>query len=127
VTPVVRGADELSPHDIARAIKALAAKAQAGRLGFADMDGGSFTVSNLGMFGVDGFDAIVNPPQGAILAVGAARRVWGEQADGSGAFESRIAFTLSCDHRAIDGADGARFLSALKALLENPERLFPSR
>jgi pyruvate dehydrogenase E2 component (dihydrolipoamide acetyltransferase) len=125
VTPVVRGAERLAPHDIGRATKALLAKAQAGRLSYEDMDGGSFTVSNLGMFGIDEFDAIINPPQGAILAVGTTRRVWGEQADGSGAFESRIAFTLSCDHRAIDGAVGARFLAALKALIEAPERLFP--
>jgi pyruvate dehydrogenase E2 component (dihydrolipoamide acetyltransferase) len=90
------------------------------------MDGGSFCVSNLGMFGVDDFDAIINPPQGAILAVGGPRRVWGEQADGSGAFETRIAFTLSCDHRAIDGAVGARFLAALKRLIEAPEALFPA-
>lgn len=124
VTPIVRGAERLSPHEIALATKALLAKARAGRLGYEEMEGGSFTVSNLGMFGVDGFDAIINPPQGAILAVGAARRVWGEQVDGSGAFESRVAFTLSCDHRAIDGAVGARFLAALRAYLEAPERLF---
>jgi pyruvate dehydrogenase E2 component (dihydrolipoamide acetyltransferase) len=125
VTPVVRGAERLSPHDIARATRALVARAQAGRLSYEDMEGGSFTVSNLGMFGIDDFDAIINPPQGAILAVGTTRRVWGEQADGSGGFESRMVFTLSCDHRAIDGAVGARFLAALKALVEAPERLFP--
>lgn len=127
VTPVVRGADGLLPQDIAKQTKALIAKAQAGRLSFEDMDGGSFTVSNLGMFGVETFDAIINPPQGAILAVGGPRRVWGEQADGSGAFETRIGFTLSCDHRAIDGAAGARFLAALKRLIEAPERLFERR
>jgi len=125
VTPIVRGAERLSPHEVALATKALLTKARAGRLSYEEMEGGSFTVSNLGMFGVDDFDAIINPPQGAILAVGAVRRVWGEQADGSGAFESRVGFTLSCDHRAIDGAVGARFLAALKALLEAPERLFP--
>jgi len=124
LTPVVRGAERLSPHEIARETKALVTRARAERLGHDDMEGGSFTISNLGMFGVDDFDAIINPPQGAILAVGTTRRVWGEQPDGSGAFESRIAFTLSCDHRAIDGAVGARFLAALKALLEAPERLF---
>ncbi len=124
VTPVVRSVEALSVHEIGAATRALVAKAQAGRLGYEDMEGGSFTVSNLGMFGIDGFDAIINPPQGAILAVGTNRRVWAEQRDGSGAFESRIAFTLSCDHRAIDGAVGARFLSAFKRLLEAPERLF---
>lgn len=124
VTPVVRGAETLLPQEIAAQTKALIAKAQAGRLSFADMEGGSFSLSNLGMFGVDTFDAIVNPPQGAILAVGGPRRVWGEQADGSGAFETRIGFTLSCDHRAIDGAVGAQFLAALKRLIEAPDRLF---
>ncbi len=124
VTPVVRGVEALSVHQIGAATRALVAKAQAGRLAYEDMEGGSFTVSNLGMFGIDGFDAIINPPQGAILAVGTTRRVWAEQRDGSGAFESRVGFTLSCDHRAIDGAVGARFLSAFKRLLEAPERLF---
>lgn len=124
VTPIVRNAEALLPQQIAERTKALIAKAQAGRLGFEDMDGGSFTVSNLGMFGIDGFDAIINPPQGAILAVGNTRRVFAEQADGSGAFESRMGFTLSCDHRAIDGAVGAKFLAALKRLIEAPEALF---
>jgi pyruvate dehydrogenase E2 component (dihydrolipoamide acetyltransferase) len=109
---------------VTEATKALIAKAQAGRLSYEDMDGGSFSVSNLGMFGVDQFDAIINPPQGAILAVGGTRRVWAEQEDGSGAFETRIGFTLSCDHRAIDGAVGAKFLAALKRLIEDPEELF---
>jgi pyruvate dehydrogenase E2 component (dihydrolipoamide acetyltransferase) len=124
VTPVVRGVERLLPQQIAEATKALIAKAQAGRLSYEDMDGGSFSVSNLGMFGVDQFDAIINPPQGAILAVGGTRRVWAEQQDGSGAFETRIGFTLSCDHRAIDGAVGAKFLAALKRLIEDPEELF---
>jgi pyruvate dehydrogenase E2 component (dihydrolipoamide acetyltransferase) len=124
VTPVVRGVERLLPQQIAEATKALIAKAQAGRLSYEDMDGGSFSVSNLGMFGVDQFDAIINPPQGAILAVGGTRRVWAEQEDGSGAFETRIGFTLSCDHRAIDGAVGAKFLAALKRLIEDPEELF---
>lgn len=127
VTPVVRGADALLPQEIAGHTAPLIARAQAGRLGHDDVAGGSFTVSNLGMFGVDTFDAIVNPPQGAILAVGGPRRVWGEQADGTGAFETRIGFTLSCDHRAIDGAAGARYLAALRALIEAPERLFERR
>jgi pyruvate dehydrogenase E2 component (dihydrolipoamide acetyltransferase) len=124
VKPVVRGADSLSVHEIAVATKAMIAKAQAGRLAYEDMDGGSFTVSNLGMFGIDQFDAIINPPQGAILAVGGTRRVWAEQADGSGRFETRMGLSLSCDHRAIDGAVGAKFLAALKRLIETPERLF---
>ena len=90
----------------------------------AEIDGGTFTVSNLGMLCVDQFDAIINPPQGAILAVGASRKVRAEGPDGAGRFENRIGLSLSCDHRAIDGAVGARFLQALKAIIEQPERLF---
>lgn len=124
VTPVVRNVEALLPQEVAERTKALIARAQAGRLSYEDMDGGTFTVSNLGMFGIDGFDAIINPPQGAILAVGTSKRVWAEQADGSGAFETRIGLTLSCDHRAIDGAVGAKLLAAIKRLIETPERLF---
>ena len=124
VTPIVRGAERLRPHEIGAAVRALARKAEAGRLAIDDIEGGSFTVSNLGMFGVDQFDAIINPPHGAILAVGAARRVFAEQADGTGRFEGRIALSLSCDHRAIDGGTGARLLAALRALIETPARLF---
>lgn len=124
VTPIVRAADTLRPHDISARVKALAEKAQAGKLTADDLEGGTFTVSNLGMFGVDQFDAIINPPQGAILAVGTSRRVFSEVEEGVGTFETRIAFSLSCDHRAIDGATGARFLASLKAIIEAPERLF---
>jgi pyruvate dehydrogenase E2 component (dihydrolipoamide acetyltransferase) len=124
VTPVVRSADLMRVDQIAGATSALIAKAQAGKLAFADMEGGTFSVSNLGMFGIDQFDAIINPPQGAILAVGGITRVIAEQADGDAAFESRIALSLSVDHRAIDGAAGARFMATLKELLEGPEGLF---
>ena len=124
VTPVVRSANRLRVGEISEEIKALVGKAQAGKLAMAEIDGGTFTVSNLGMFGVDQFDAIINPPQGAILAVGASRKVRAEGPDGAGRFENRIGLSLSCDHRAIDGAVGARFLQALKAIIEQPERLF---
>ncbi len=124
MTPILRGANRLRVNEIAEAVKAMVAKAQAGRLAMDEIQGGTFTVSNLGMFGVDQFDAIINPPQGAILAVGASRKVWGMGPDGTGRFENRIGLSLSCDHRAIDGATGARFLQALKTLLEDPKRLF---
>lgn len=124
VTPIVRSADLMRIDQLAAATSALIAKAQAGRLSYADMDGGTFSISNLGMFGIDQFDAIINPPQGAILAVGGITRVWGEGPDGAGRFESRMALTLSCDHRAIDGAAGAQFMATLKGLIETPERLF---
>jgi len=88
------------------------------------MEGGSFSISNLGMMGIEQFDAIINPPQGAILAVGGAARQPVETDGGGIAFESRIALTLSVDHRAIDGAAGAAFLATLKGLIEAPEGLF---
>jgi pyruvate dehydrogenase E2 component (dihydrolipoamide acetyltransferase) len=124
VTPVVRSADLMRVDQIAGATSALIVKAQAGKLAFADMEGGTFSISNLGMFGIDQFDAIINPPQGAILAVGGITRVLAEQADGDAAFESRMALSLSVDHRAIDGAAGARFMATLKELIEAPEGLF---
>jgi pyruvate dehydrogenase E2 component (dihydrolipoamide acetyltransferase) len=124
VTPVVRSADLMRVDQIAGATAALIAKAQAGRLSYDDMEGGTFSISNLGMFGIDQFDAIINPPQGAILAVGGITRVMAEQADGEAAFESRMALSLSVDHRAIDGAAGALFMATLKGLIEVPEGLF---
>ncbi len=126
VTPILRSADLMRIDEIALATNALVEKAQAGRLGYDDLEGGTFTVSNLGMFGIDQFDAIINPPQGAILAVGGIRRVIAEQGDSDAAFVSEIALSLSCDHRAIDGAVGAAFMTSLKAYLEDPEKLFAS-
>lgn len=123
VTPVVRQADLMRIDQIAAETRRLIDKAQAGKLGMEDMEGGTFSISNLGMFGIENFDAIINPPQGAILAVGAAARVPVETATGIG-FETRISFTLSVDHRAIDGAAGAQFLQTLKSLIEEPEGLF---
>jgi pyruvate dehydrogenase E2 component (dihydrolipoamide acetyltransferase) len=124
VTPIVRQADRMHIAQIAATTRALIDKAQAGKLGYEDMDGGTFSVSNLGMFGIENFDAIINPPQGAILAVGGVNRVATEAENGDIAFESRISFTLSVDHRAIDGAAGAQFLQTFKNLLEAPEGLF---
>ncbi|WP_295529104.1 dihydrolipoamide acetyltransferase family protein [Novosphingobium sp. Chol11] len=124
VTPIVRQADRMHIAQIAATTRALIDKAEAGRLSYEDMDGGTFSISNLGMFGIEEFDAIINPPQGAILAVGAVSRVAAELDDGDIVFESRIALSLSVDHRAIDGAAGARFLQTLKALLEAPESMF---
>lgn len=122
LTPVLRGAERLSLDEIARAISDLAARARASKLKQEEIEGGSFSLSNLGPYGVEQFDAIINPPQGAILAVGAARP---EPIDDDGAI--RIApvlhVSLSCDHRAIDGADGARFLAVLASYLEQPEQL----
>ncbi|MBX9885677.1 MAG: 2-oxo acid dehydrogenase subunit E2 [Novosphingobium sp.] len=124
VTPIVRQADRMHIAQIAATTRALIDKAAAGRLSFEDMDGGTFSISNLGMMGIEEFDAIINPPQGAILAVGGINRVAVETADGDIAFESQIRLSLSVDHRAIDGAAGAGFLQTLKALIEAPESLF---
>lgn len=124
VTPIVRQADRMRIDQIAAETRRLIDKAQAGRLGLEDMNGGTFSISNLGMMGIEQFDAIINPPQGAILAVGTASRQPVETAHGGIGFETRLALTLSVDHRAIDGAGGAAFLGTLKQLIEEPEALF---
>jgi pyruvate dehydrogenase E2 component (dihydrolipoamide acetyltransferase) len=118
----VRNANERSLLAIHREVKRLAAKAKAKKLQPEEMSGGTFSVSNLGMFGIDEFAAVINPPEGAILAVGQVRD---EPVVKGGAVVpgKRLAMTLSCDHRVIDGAVGARFLAALRNLLENPVRL----
>lgn len=124
VTPIVRQADRMRIDQIAAETRRLIDRAMAGKLSVEDMEGGTFSVSNLGMMGIDAFDAIINPPQAAILAVGRIARVPVEAAGGGVTFESRIALTLSVDHRAIDGAAGAQFLATLKGLIEDPEQLF---
>lgn len=124
VTPVVRQANLMRIDQIAAETRRLIDKAQGKGLSMEDMEGGTFSVSNLGMFGIENFDAIINPPQGAILAVGAALRQPVETSAGDIAFETRISFTLSVDHRAIDGAAGAQFLQTLKSLIEAPEGMF---
>jgi pyruvate dehydrogenase E2 component (dihydrolipoamide acetyltransferase) len=124
VTPIVRQANHLRIEQIAAETRRLIDKATAGRLAMEDMEGGTFSISNLGMMGVEDFVAIINPPQAAILAVGAVTRQPVEAAGGGIAFESRIALTLSVDHRAIDGAAGAQFLATLKDLIEQPQQLF---
>ncbi|MFK7977085.1 MAG: dihydrolipoamide acetyltransferase family protein [Halioglobus sp.] len=105
-------AQNKSPEEIAAAVAVLAEKAQTGKLAKEDISGGSFTVSNLGMFGVSNFTAIINPPMGAILALGK-----GEEKvvvkDGAPAVATMVSATLSCDHRVIDGAVGAKFLQLL--------------
>lgn len=122
ITPIVRSADLKPVAQIGAEIRDLADRARAGKLKAEEYSGGSFCVTNLGMFGIDEFDAIINPPQGAILAVGALQRQFVEDA-GSVTFANTVKLSLSCDHRAIDGAVGARFLSALRDLIEKPQRL----
>jgi pyruvate dehydrogenase E2 component (dihydrolipoamide acetyltransferase) len=122
ITPIVRAADQLSVASISRTVKALADKARAGKLQPEEFQGGSFSISNLGMFGIDQFDAIINPPQGAILAVGAGTRQPIEIGNAL-AFATIVEMSLSCDHRAIDGAVGADFMRTLKKLIEEPALL----
>jgi pyruvate dehydrogenase E2 component (dihydrolipoamide acetyltransferase) len=120
--PVIHGADTLAVEDIAAQRAELVQRATAGRLRPEDMVDGTFTVSNLGMFGVDEFVAIVNPPQAAILAVGAIKdRVIA--VDGEAVVRPTMILTLSCDHRVVDGARAARFLDEIAGLLSNPTSL----
>ena len=119
VVPVLHRADTLSLAELATRREDLVSRAQAGKLRPPDIQGGGFTISNLGMYGVDAFNAIVNPPQAAILAVGRiADRV--VALNGQPAVQPTIVLTLSCDHRALDGARGAQFLGALAELIEEP-------
>lgn len=123
ITPIVRGADKKSLREISAEVKELATKAKANTLVPDEFQGGTFTISNLGMFGVSSFDAIINPPQAAILAVGAAQKRLGLGAGGEIVENSILALTLSSDHRVVDGALAARFMAALKRFLESPELL----
>jgi pyruvate dehydrogenase E2 component (dihydrolipoamide acetyltransferase) len=122
MTPVVRDADHKSVLEIAAEVRDLAARAKAKKLRPEEMANGTFSISNLGMFGIDDFAAVINPPEGAILAVGQVRRepvVRGDQVVPG----RRLGMTLSCDHRVIDGAVGATFLRALRRLLEHPTQI----
>jgi pyruvate dehydrogenase E2 component (dihydrolipoamide acetyltransferase) len=122
VTPVVRHADQKSVAAIARETRDLAARARARKLKPEEMTDGTFSISNLGMFGIDQFAAVINPPEGAILAVGQVRQV-PVVSDGAVIVGQRLALTLSCDHRVIDGAVGASFLAELRRLIEHPMRV----
>jgi pyruvate dehydrogenase E2 component (dihydrolipoamide acetyltransferase) len=119
VTPVLRGVEGMRLSAIARESAALAARARERKLRQHELEGGTFAVSNLGMYGTAEFSAIINPPQSGILAVGAAR-AQPVVVDGSLAVATVMRCTLSVDHRAIDGALAARWLAAFTARLENP-------
>lgn len=122
VVPIVQSADAATITSIAARVRDLSDRAAARRLSPAELSGGTFTVSNLGMFGVDHFTAIINPPQGAILAVGGISDDL-VLSDGLVTSHRRISYTLTADHRIIDGADGARFLATITRLLEEPLQL----
>jgi pyruvate dehydrogenase E2 component (dihydrolipoamide acetyltransferase) len=122
VTPVVRRADQKSVVAIAREVRELASRARGRKLKPEEMTDGTFSISNLGMFGIDEFAAVINPPEGAILAVGQVRDV-PVVVDGAVAPGKRLGLTLSCDHRVVDGAIGAAFLAELRRLIEHPLRV----
>ena len=122
VVPVIKGADALPLRGLVPAVKDLVRRARDGGLGADDLSGGTFTISNLGMMGVDSFDAIINAPQAGILALGRVRTV-PEWEDGEWVPRRVISATLSVDHRVADGADGARFLESLQEVLLDWELL----
>src|SRR6267154_303072 len=122
ITPIIKGADQKGLAQIARESKDLAERARAGKLKLEEFQGGTFSISNLGMYGIREFSAVINPPQGGILAVGS-----GEPRpivkDGQLTVATVMTCTLSGDHRAVDGAVGAQFLGAFRRLIEEPARM----
>ncbi len=122
LVPVVRFADTKSLSQIGAEVKDFAQKAKDKKLQPADWEGNTFTISNLGMFGIDEFTAIINPPDACILAVGAITQIPIVK-DGAVVPGNVMKVTLSCDHRVVDGATGAAFLQTLQGLLEEPLRM----
>ncbi|MEN3970774.1 2-oxo acid dehydrogenase subunit E2 [Acinetobacter sp. BWR-L5] len=119
ITPIIKAANRKSLVQISNDMRDLATRAKTGKLAPDEFQGGSFSISNLGMLGIQQFDAIINPPQGAILALGAAEKRAVVENDEI-VVRQMVTATLSCDHRVIDGALGAQFLSAFKQFVENP-------
>jgi pyruvate dehydrogenase E2 component (dihydrolipoamide acetyltransferase) len=120
IAPIIRRAELKSLSAISNEMKELAARARAKKLKPSEYEGGSSTISNLGMYGVREFAAIINPPQATILAVGAARRQAVEKEDGGVAFASVLSVTLSCDHRVVDGVLGAELIAAFQKFVAQP-------
>jgi pyruvate dehydrogenase E2 component (dihydrolipoamide acetyltransferase) len=120
ITPVIRNADRKSLTAISNEVRDLAERGRAKKLQAHEYQGGASAISNLGMYGMREFTAIINPPHATILAVGASRRAAVEAEDGSVKFVSQMTVTVSCDHRVIDGALGAELLAVFKALVERP-------
>ena len=119
ITPIIRKADAQGLAAISNSMKDLGARAKAGKLKPEEFQGGGFSISNLGMFGVSEFSAIINPPQSAILAVGAGEKRAVVKGDNI-VVATVMTVTLSCDHRVVDGALGAEFLATLKSIIEEP-------
>jgi pyruvate dehydrogenase E2 component (dihydrolipoamide acetyltransferase) len=120
ITPVIRNADSKSVTAVSAEMRDLAARARDRKLKPAEYQGGASAISNLGMYGMREFTAIINPPHATILAIGAARRAPIEASDGLVKFVTQMTATVSCDHRVLDGALGAELLAAFKALIEQP-------
>jgi pyruvate dehydrogenase E2 component (dihydrolipoamide acetyltransferase) len=120
IVPVIFDADQKRMSEISREARELAKRARERKLKPEEYTGSTFSISNLGMFGIDQFTAIINPPEVAILAIGSAQDA--AVPDGKGGYETRkrVRVTMSCDHRAVDGAVGAAFLQTLRRLIENP-------
>ena len=122
LVPVVRNADQKTLSTIAGEVKDLAGRAKDRKLQPKDWEGSTFSISNLGMFGIDDFTAIINPPDACIMAIGAIRESVKFE-EGAAKPTNVMKVTLSCDHRAVDGASGAAFLQTFKGLLEDPMRM----
>jgi len=122
IVPTLFDADTKSVGQIAREIRAVAERVRSGEITPAELEGGTFTVSNLGMYGMTAITPVINPPQAAILGVGAIRDVLARE-DGEVVDRSLLTLTLSCDHRILYGADASLFLAEISALLESPLRL----
>ncbi|NEV49749.1 pyruvate dehydrogenase complex dihydrolipoamide acetyltransferase [Wolbachia pipientis] len=123
ITPIVKNADKKGILSISKEVKDLVSRARSGKLRPEEFQGGGFTISNLGMFGIKAFSAIINPPQSCIMAVGASKKqpiVMNEKIE----IAEIMTVTLSVDHRAVDGALGAKFLNAFKYYIENPVAMF---
>jgi len=123
LTVVSKDADQKPLHQIATNLKRMAAGAREGKVKPDDIEGSTFSISNLGMYDVENFIAILNPPEAAILAVGSARKVPVVDENGEIKAGSRMKATISVDHRVSDGAEAARFMQALAKYLEEPLRL----
>ena len=120
ITPIIKNAGNISVQEISSEMKRLSELAHKNKLMPADYQGGTFSISNLGMLGIKDFTAVINPPQCAILAVGGLQTKVSED-DGNAVFSNKISVTMSCDHRAIDGAVGARFLQTLSEVVKTSE------
>jgi len=123
ITPIVTGAEGKGLAEISNSVKEMAGRAKVGKLQPHEFQGGTITVSNLGMFGINQFTAIINPPQACILAVGGTEKKVVAGADGGPSVASIMRVTLSCDHRVVDGAVGAQWLQHFKKFMENPQAM----